>query len=93
MKVNSINSINTISNYSNKLNNPSFKHTAVPYPEYENAYVHKQVGFHDKISILVAKLSDLFHPEVTKQANEIKSQIDSIYDDKSAKKQLVSVLA
>lgn len=86
MKVNSINSIN----YFTKA--PAFKHTAVPYPEFEN-YVNKQQN-----SNLLDKLSELFHPTVTKNALDIKSKIDGVYSHSqktsmSPKAHLLSVLA
>ena len=91
MKVNSINSINTINNNSYK---QSFKHTAVPYPEYEKAYLYadKSSSF---VSSIINKISDLFNPEVTKEAVEIKSKIDKLYSVKtpSPKEHLLSVLA
>ena len=92
MKINSINTINKTS----ALKQPSFKHTAVPYPEYKDAYDIKQYDLQDRISNIVTKIADLFHPEVTKEAKVIKSQIDDIYDKKpakAAKQQLLSVLA
>ncbi len=92
MKINSINTFNnTIA-----LKQTSFKHTAVPYPEYKDAYSNKQYDLQDRISNLVTKIADLFHPEVTKEAKEIKSQIDDIYDDDSSREvnqRLLSVLA
>ena len=87
-----VNSINTLYNNYSKL---SFKHTAVPYPEYESAYYNSSNGF----SALAEKLSQLFSPKVSKETINIKSKIDSIYEQKSdknnlnPKKQLLSVLA
>lgn len=92
MKVNSINSIRNFNTYNSKQNALAFKHTAVPYPEFESAYNPKHSGFKTKISFLVDKISDLFHPEVTKEAQSIKSEIDKIYDE-NPKAKLVSVLA
>ena len=88
-----VNSINTF-NYSS--NRPSFKHTAVPYPEYPNAYTVKENQIETKIISTIDKLADLFSPKVSKEAMEIKSGIDSIYADspkKAAKQRLLSVLA
>lgn len=88
MKVNSINSIN-YNSYK-----PSFKHTAVPYPEYEKAYKYA-TSSNSVMSTIINKISDLFSPEVTKEAVEIKSQIDKLYNIKtpSPKEHLLSVLA
>lgn len=94
MKINSINTIN----YNNKVQ--SFKHSAVPYPEFENAYYYVPDTFESKVSSLVFKIAALFSPKVTKEAMEIKSGIDSIYDSGNSKqskdnsrKYLLSVLA
>ncbi len=87
MKVNSINTINTLNNNYSKL---SFKHTAVPYPEYEAAYYNTN----SLLDSIVDKISQLFSPKVSKEADKIKTQIDNIYDQKTnPKKQLLSVLA
>ena len=88
MKINAINNIN------NNYNKQSFKRTAVPYPEYFKAYT-QQCKTERVFNTLVDKISDLFHPDVTKEAVEIKSKIDKIYDPKyvSPKGQLLSVLA
>lgn len=74
MKINSISSIN----YNN--NTASFKHTAVPYPEYESV---KNKTSESGISAFIKKVSALFTPEVTKEASEIKSGIDNIYSKKT----------
>lgn len=87
MKVNSIN--NTL--YNTKTQRPSFKHTAVPYPEYEKAYAAKN-NSENIFSVLISKVSDLFKPEVTKEAKEIKAQIDKLYGSTPQDK-LLSVLA
>lgn len=89
MKINSINSLNTY----NKAYTPSFKHTAVPYPEYESGYKPKPISNKSKIIGFVDKLSDLFKPEVTEEAKNIKSNIDRICDDGSPKQHLLSVVA
>lgn len=88
MKINAVNNIN------NNYNKQSFKRTAVPYPEYFKAYT-QQAKTERVFNTLVDKISELFHPDVTKEAIEIKSQIDKIYDPKfsSPKGQLLSVLA
>lgn len=92
--------VNSISSFNYNSTKPSFKHTAVPYPEYENAYYNTQSNLETKIIGLANKISDLFSPKVTKEAAEIKSGIDSVYDNKmdketkiSAQKHLLSVLA
>ena len=90
MKVNSINSINNFK-YNNNIN---FKHTAVPYPEYESAYI--SYGKQNNIlSDMVKKISEMFSPEVKSEAQNIKSQIDSVYEenDKKPQKALLSVFA
>lgn len=88
MKINSIN--NVTSNY----NKQGFKRTAVPYPEYNKAYTYNSQT-ESVINSLVDKISELFHPSVTKEAVDIKQKIDSIYDPQpnSPKAQLLSVLA
>ncbi len=75
MKVNSINSFNY------NINRPSFKHSAVPYPEYESAYSYNNDSefVSQKVDSVVSKLASLFSPKVTKEAKSIKSDIDSIY--------------
>ncbi len=86
MKINAINNIN----YNSKA--PAFKHTAVPYPEYELIKTEKHTAsFKDKISAL-------FNPEVSREAGKIKTKIDGIYASaelsaKDPKAQLLSVLA
>lgn len=77
MKINAINSYNYISNKT------SFKHTAVPYPEYESAYAYSNDSefVSRKVDSVVSKLASLFSPKVTKEANTIKSDIDSIYNN------------
>lgn len=90
-----INSINTINN-TNVIKQASFKRTAVPYPEYKDAYYADRDNIQDTITTIISKISDLFHPEVTKEADKIKSKIDDIYDrypEKAVRKQLLSVLA
>ena len=88
MKVNSINTIN------NNYNKYSFKRTASPYPDYENAYLYAKSS-DTFVNSLINKITALFNPEVTKEAVEIKSQIDKLYSVKtpSPKEQLLSVLA
>ena len=83
MKMNSINLLN----YNTKPQ--AFKHTAVPYPELENLYYQNP----DSVNSVFKKVSSLFHPQVTKEAKEIKSKIDTIYEPKDPKAQLLSVLA
>ena len=93
MRVNSINNIN-YTNYSKSV--PSFKHTAVPYPEYPNAYKPCDRSIESTIITTIEKLTDLFNPKVSKEAQEIKSSIDSIYANsakQAAKQRLMSVLA
>ena len=90
MRVNAINNVN----YNRSV--PSFKHTAVPYPEYINAYKTCDRSIESTILSTIEKLTDLFSPKVTKEAQEIKSGIDSLYANsakKAAKQRLVSVLA
>ncbi len=93
MKINAINN----SNYMTR--DVSFKSAVVPYPEYENAY-YKQ-SRPDAITRVVDKISALFTPEVTKKSQEIKNDINKIYDNgnqnanfvKSPQTHLLSVLA
>ena len=90
MRVSSINNIN----YNRSM--PSFKHTAVPYPEYPNAYNACDKTVETKILSTIEKLTDLFSPKVSKEAQEIKAGIDNIYANsakKAAKQRLISVLA
>lgn len=90
MKINSINNVNT--SYS-QVKTQSFKHTAVPYPEYENAYVYNGNKQKNLFGLISEKISDLFHPEVTKEAKNIKSQINSIFDDKNSQEKHFSAVA
>lgn len=73
--------INSISSFNYNVNKTSFKHSAVPYPEYESAYSYNNDSefVSQKVDSIVAKLSSLFSPKVTKEAKSIKSDIDSIY--------------
>ena len=92
MKINSINSLNY------NQSNIKFKHTAVPYPEYEYAYNSpKNTSFENKVSSIFKRISALFSPEVSKESSKIKSDIDNIYVSKEQslepKAQLLSVLA
>lgn len=92
MKINAINSATYMTS------GLSFKHSAVPYPEYEDAY---NIGNKsDTITRVVDKISALFTPEVTKKSQEIKNDINKIYSDgknvdlsNNPKKHLLSVLA
>lgn len=92
MKINSINS------FSVKPSTFNFKRTAVPYPEYEKAYHHNNASFSKDVTNVIDKISTLFSPKVTEDANKIKSSINKIYADdslvnKTPKAQLMSVLA
>ncbi|MCD7878716.1 MAG: hypothetical protein LUG16_02140 [Candidatus Gastranaerophilales bacterium] len=90
MKVNSINSLQYMTN------TQSFKHSAVPYPEYQNAYEVKSSDFTDSIDSFIGKIADLFNPKASKEAAVIKSEIDDLYDDdskKTPKEHLLSVFA
>lgn len=75
--------INSISSFNYNVNRPSFKHTAVPYPEYESAYSYNNDSefVSRKVDSVVSKLAALFSPKVSKEAKAIKSDIDSIYKD------------
>ena len=90
MKINSIN--NTISNNSKSI---SFQRTAVPYPEYRSAYLpSSEYSSQSRISLIVDKISKLFNPEVTKEAKQIKNQIDNLYaQQQTPKEHLMSVFA
>lgn len=95
-----INSINTAYNYNNKYNT-AFRRTAVPYPEYKSAYYVAQKN--TAIDTLINKISNLFSPEVTKEAVNIKKNIDTVFEASkknvksknslSAEQALLSVLA
>ena len=90
MRVSSLNNIN----YNKSV--PSFKHTAVPYPEYANAYNVCEKSVEQTIIDTIGKLANLFSPNVSREAQEIKAGIDSMYPDsakKAAKQRLLSVLA
>ena len=88
MKVNSISSLNyNKSNY----NTPSFKRTAVPYPEYKSAYETKK--HESPISIIVDRIHDLFSPKVTNESRIIKAEIDKLVDTKAPKAHLITVFA
>ncbi len=92
--------INPISSYNSKTMNTSFKRTAVPYPEYELLYSEQTDTIETKVSDLLNKVYALFSPKVTKEAEKIKSGIDSLYPEpttinnkKQAKQHLLSILA
>lgn len=89
MKINSISS----TNYINNSYKPSFKHVAVPYPEYEDAYIVKHTNPANKISVIINKISDLFHPEVTKEAQNIKSKIDQACENGDVDMEMLSYFA
>ena len=90
MKVNAINS----TMYMTKA--PAFSHIAVPYPEYEKYSKRNQSSSVERI---VDRLSALFTPEVTKKSQEIKNNINKIYDTPKQKsdfdrnKHLLALLA
>ena len=89
--------INAISSFNFSSNNVNFKRTAIPYPEYKNAYKYNP-SFEDQVTNVIDKISALFSPSVSAESSKIKSNIDSIYTDKTAlvnkapKEQLLSVL-
>ena len=92
--------VNSISSFNYNSIRPSFKHTAVPYPEYESAYYNAPDTFGTKILNIADKITELFSPKVTKEASQIKANIDDVYANKTVdidelppKKQLLSVLA
>ncbi len=72
MRVNSINS----QQYLNISKTQKFGNSAVPYPEYKNAYVFDNRTIGEKLSDAI---SALLHPQVANEAENIKSQIDSLY--------------
>ena len=78
MKVNAINSMNYMTG------KVSFKNTAVPYPEYENAYYYVQQP--SSFEKLLNRFSALFTPEVTQKSQAIKDGINKIYDSEEAVK-------
>lgn len=88
--------INPVSSFNYNSNNINFKRTAVPYPEYENAYENHQSEFERQVTNVIHKISALFSPSVDKESKNIKSSINNIYTDsseKNPKAQLLSVLA
>ena len=72
MKVNPINN----TTYSPKT--VSFKHTARPYPEYDNRDTYNKPSQY-AILRFVDRLSALFTPEITQKSQEIKNDINRIY--------------
>lgn len=90
MKINSINNLNA--SYQ-AFKTPAFKHTAVPYPEYKDAYVIYSNKNRSVIDILSDKISDLFHPEISKEAKNIKSQINLVFDDRNTQKPVLNTVA
>ena len=80
MKVNSINNF-----YSNTFKTNSFKRTAVPYPEYTYHTLDKKAE-KDAFKLLSEKISEFFKPEVSQEAVNIKSHINSIFDNASQSK-------
>lgn len=87
--------VSSINNVSLNNNSLTFKRTAVPYPEYRSAYLPStEYSSQSRISLLVDKISKLFNPEVTKEAKQIKNQIDNLYNQQQTPKEhLMSVLA
>ena len=87
-----INSVNNINANGTSLKPQSFKHTAVPYPEYQNAY--ETSGSKENLfDVIITKLNDIFHPEVSAQAKNIKHQIDTIFDEGNKTGRVVNALA
>lgn len=86
--------INSITNYGQVSRNLNFKHSAVPYPEYESAY-HKNEKEFNIVENFVQKIAELFSPKVSKEAEFIKQEIDYIYSDSQVtpKQALLSVIA
>lgn len=80
-----INSINTLYQTQYKT---SFKRTAVPYPEYRDAYVKPS-----NENIVSRLINSLFKPEVSEESNKIKAQIDKFVEQKNVKPQVLSVVA
>ncbi len=78
--------INPINNITYKTQ--SFKHTAVPYPEYEKAYIYAAAD-----TSIFHKIAKLFNPKVDKETEKIKTVIDKTYNGiPTPQKQLLSVL-
>lgn len=75
--------INTISSLNYNMTKPSFKHSAIPYPEYESAYSYNNDSefISQTIDSIVSKFATLFTPKVSKEAKIIKSDIDNIYNN------------
>lgn len=90
--------INSISSFNFSSNNVNFKRTAIPYPEYKNAYKYN-ASFEDQVTNVIDKISALFSPSVTAESSKIKSNIKNIYADKDAlinktpREQVLSVFA
>lgn len=91
MKINSVNSIGTFSRPGGA--SMSFKHTAVPYPEYYDAYIFTAQEDKNIFGRLADKISDLFNPKVSKEAEEIKSKINTIFDKSALDKPELVLLA
>ncbi len=91
MRVNSIN--NTIKY---NINVPSFKHTAVPYPEFENTYASSNK---DNSNMFSSFFDKLFGKDVSDESEKLKKQIDYICKNgsedkmKNTTKKLVAVYA
>lgn len=86
-----INSINYMSLYNRtavpypeykRSMNAAFGHSAVPYPEYAYAY-YPQAEQQGSFTKLASKISSLFSPEVTQKSQEIKNDINRIYEKKA----------
>ena len=88
--------INSISSFNFSSNNVNFKRTAIPYPEYKNAYKYNPT-FEEQVTNVIDKISTLFSPSVSAESSKIKSSIDNLYQDKDSlvnkapKQQLLSV--
>ncbi|MBQ4123954.1 hypothetical protein IJD44_09610 [bacterium] len=83
MKINSINNLNAFSTQSKS---QTFGKTAVPYPEYKNAYIYSSTQSAGVIDRISEKISKLFQPEVSNEASRIKSQINTVFEDTASKK-------
>lgn len=86
-----ISAINNYSSYATPLKPQSFKHTAVPYPEYRIIEQQTKNGL-GVISGFEKLLSSIFHPEVTKEAVKIQKQLDTIFADNQHPKKAIYAL-
>lgn len=83
--------INAINNFYPQVQRTNFGHTAVPYPEYEKAY-HRNTG-NNIVNSFALKLASVFSPEVKKNAEDIKTEINGLYENADKGKKSLSLYA